>query len=294
VIEALRTPEERFAELPDFPYHPNWYEWDGLRLHYLDEGEGPAVVLFHGEPTWSFLYRNVIPHLVQAGFRTIAPDYFGFGKSDKPTDPDAYTFDRHTAAMKALLTDIGVTDCGAVVQDWGGPIGLRLAVESPGMFGRLSILNTGLFTGVEISEGFMAWRQFVEKTDDLPIGFIMERSMAGSWGAEVIAGYEAPYPDVTYKVGAHRFPLIVPMSPEDDGASTMLAVRRALGEWTQPVQVLFSTGDPTFSTRVGEQLAELIPGASMLETVEDAGHFLQEDQPHEVGRRIAAFLQESK
>lgn len=294
MIEALRTPDERFVDLPAFPYEPNWYEWDGLRLHYLDEGEGPAVVLFHGEPTWSFLYRNVIPHLVEAGFRTIAPDYFGFGKSDKPTDPDAYTYDRHTAAMKALLTDIGITDACAVVQDWGGPIGLRLAVESPGMFARLSILNTGLFTGAKISKGFIAWRQFVERSDDLPIGFIMERSMAGTWAGDVIAGYEAPYPDVTYKVGAHRFPLIVPMSPEHHGASTMVAVRDALAEWDTPVQVLFSTGDPVFSTRAGEQLVELIPGASTLETVEDAGHFLQEDQPYTVGTRIAAFLQASK
>ena len=255
------------------------------------------MVLFHGEPTWSFLYRNVIPHLVQAGFRTIAPDYFGFGKSDKPTDPDAYTFDRHTAAMKALLTDIGVTDC------WCSGPGLGRALSAsdwpsspPGCSAGSPSSTPELFTSASRSpRASSTWRQFVERTDDLPIGFIMERSMAGSWGAEVIAGYEAPYPDVTYKVGT---PTASPSSCRC--RRRMMEPRRC---WpfaapsvsgTQPVQVLFSTGDPTFSTRVGEQLTELIPGASMLETVEDAGHFLQEDQPHEVGRRIAAFLQESK
>lgn len=286
----LRTPEERFAAIPDYPFSPNWFEWGDIRLHYLDEGEGRPVVLFHGEPTWSFLYRKVIPVLVAAGYRAIAPDYFGFGKSDKPTAADAYTYDSHTDSMVALLSSLDISDACAVVQDWGGPIGLRIAVENPGMFSALSILNTGLFTGGKISKGFMDWRAFVEKSEDLPVRFIMERSMTEPWGDAVLDAYEAPFPDRSYKEGAHRFPLIVPLDPADDGAATMLAVRQQLEQWTNPTQVLFSTADPVFVPKVGERFVERIPGAVDLELIEGAGHFLQEDQGEEVGRRIVTFL----
>ena len=286
-----RTPDEAFAAIPDYPFQPNWFDWEGLRLHYLDEGTGPPVVLFHGEPTWSFLYRKVIPVLVERGYRAIAPDYPGFGKSDKPTDPDWYTYDNHVAAMSALLSHLDITGATAVVQDWGGPIGLRLASELPDRFTRISIMNTGLFTGGSaVSEGFMAWRTFVETNPDLPIGFVMGRSMVTEWPPDVIAAYEAPFPDATYKVGAHRFPLIVPIAEDHTGASEMRAVAAALGAWEAPVQVLFSTEDPVFSPRVGERFVERIPGATELELVENAGHFLQEDQGTEVGRRIADFL----
>lgn len=289
----LRTPDERFDEVPDYPFEPNWFEWEGVRLHYLDEGAGPPVVLLHGEPTWSFLYRKIIPVLVDAGYRAIAPDYFGFGKSDKPTDPEAYTFDAHTASMEALLDSLHLSNATVVVQDWGGPIGLRLATEHPDVFSRLSILNTGLFTGGAISEGFMTWRRFVEKSEDLPIRFIMERSMVEPWPDNVLDAYEAPYPDRSYKEGAHRFPLIVPIADTDPGAATMLAVRKSLEEWAKPTQVLFSTSDPVFVPKVGERFVERIPGAGELELVEGAGHFLQEDQGEEVGRRIATFLASS-
>ncbi len=289
--ELLRTPDERFVDLPDFPFEPRWFDWDGIRLHYLDEGTGRPVVLFHGEPTWCFLYRKVMPPLLDAGYRVIAPDYFGFGKSDKPTRPEAYTYDAHTVAMAALLEGLGVEGGAAVVQDWGGPIGLRLAVEQPGLFDRLSILNTALFTGRKTSEGFMRWRTFVEQSADLPIAFIMERSMARPWQDEVVAAYEAPFPDRSYKEGAHRFPLLVPLSPDQPGAEVMAEVRAALEHWERPAQVLFSTQDPVFSPRVGERFVERIPGAEALELIDEAGHFLQEDQGEEVGRRISAFLQ---
>ena len=289
----LRTPDERFDEVPDYPFEPNWFEWEGVRLHYVDEGVGPPVVLFHGEPTWSFLYRKIIPVLVDAGYRAIAPDYFGFGKSDKPSDPEAYTFDAHTASMAALAETLGLTDATAVVQDWGGPIGLRLATEHPDVFARLSILNTGLFTGGAISEGFMKWRRSVERSEDLPIRSIMERSMVQPWPDNVLDAYEAPYPDRSYKEGAHRFPLIVPLADTDPGADSMLEVRRSLEGWAKPTQVLFSTSDPVFVPKVGERFVERIPGARELELIEGAGHFLQEDQGEEVGRRIAAFLASS-
>ena len=156
-----RTPDERFASVPDYPFAANYFDWGDVRLHYLDEGEGAPVVLFHGEPTWSFLYRKVIPVLTAAGYRAIAPDYFGFGKSDKPIDPDAYTYDAHTESMTALLRSLDISEACAVVQDWGGPIGLRIATDNPDMFSRLSILNTGLFTGGTVSEGFMKLRTFL-------------------------------------------------------------------------------------------------------------------------------------
>jgi len=286
----LRTPQERFGALPDYPFFPNWFDWGETRLHYLDEGEGRPVVLFHGEPTWSFLYRKVIPVLVAAGYRAIAPDYFGFGKSDKPIAADSYTYDAHTESMVALLADLDIRGACAVVQDWGGPIGLRIAVEHPEMFSALSILNTGLFTGGRMSKGFMDWRRFVEKSEDLPIRFIMERSMVAQWDDAVLNAYEAPFPDRSYKEGAHRFPLIVPMDPSDAGAAAMLDVRRKLEQWTNPTQVLFSTSDPVFQPKTGERFVERIPGATELELVEGAGHFLQEDKGEEVGRRIVAFL----
>lgn len=288
-IEALRTPDARFDGL--LPYSPNYVEWEGLRLHYLDEGEGPPVMLFHGEPTWAFLYRKVAAALIDAGYRVVVPDLPGFGRSDKPVDPDFYTYDRHVAAMAAVVEHLDLEEATAVGQDWGGPIALRVAVEHPDRFARISILNTGLFTGRgRMSEGFLAWRAFVEKTEDLPVGLIMQRSMIRQWSDEVVAAYEAPFPGPEYKVGAHRFPLIVPLTPDDPGAAAMGEVLASLGSWAKPAQVLFSTADPIFTTRVGERLAAHIPGAGALETIEEAGHFLQEDAGEEVGAAIATFL----
>lgn len=288
-VEAVRTPEDRFEGL--LPYQPNYLEWDGLRLHYLDEGRGAPVMLFHGEPTWCYLYRKVAAVLIAAGYRVVAADLPGFGRSDKPVDPAFYTYDRHVVAMAAIAEHLGLEGATAVVQDWGGPIGLRLAVEGPGRFTRLSILNTALFTGQRPpSEGFKAWRAFVEKADDLPVGPVMRRSMIRPWPDDVIAAYEAPFPGPEYRLGAHRFPLIVPMTSHDPGAAQMSKVLAALGSWNRPAQVLFSTADPIFSTGVGRQMADHIPGAGDLETIEDAGHFLQEDAGEEVGAAIAAFL----
>lgn len=287
--ESARTPDDRFDGLLSYP--PRYLDWGGLRLHYLDEGTGPPVVLFHGEPTWAYLYRKVAAALIAAGYRVVVPDLPGFGRSDKPVDPDFYTYDRHVAAMAAVVEHLDLEGATAVVQDWGGPIGLRLAVEHPDRFGRLSILNTGLFTGRgRMSDGFLAWRAFVERVDDLPVGSIMRRSMIRPWDDEVLAAYEAPFPGPEYKVGAHRFPLIVPMTPDDPGASEMTEVLERLGSWDRPAQVLFSSADPIFTTSVGEGLAAHIPGAGALETIDEAGHFLQEDAGEEVGAAITAFL----
>jgi haloalkane dehalogenase len=288
-VEAYRTPDERFERLPDYSLEPRYLDWEGLRLHYTDEGEGPPVMLFHGEPTWGFLYRKVGAALQSAGYRTIAADQPGFGRSDKPTDPSFYTYDNHTRAAAALAEHLGLEGAAAVVQDWGGPIGLRVAVENRGRFGRLVILNTGLFTG-RVTPGFAKWRAFVERTPDLPVGKVMERSMVRAWPAEVIAAYEAPFPEPAAKVGAHRFPLIVPTTPDAPGAAEMRLVRDGLAGWAEPALVLFSTADPIFPPAVGARLAELIPGAGLLQTIERAGHFLQEDAGEEVGEMIAEFL----
>lgn len=293
-MTVYRTPEDRFADLPGFPYTPNYLEWEGLRLHYIDEGAGPPVVLFHGEPTWSFLYRRVAAVLMDAGYRVIAADQPGFGRSDKPTDPGFYTYDCHTAAATAVIEHLDLREATAVVQDWGGPIGLRIAVDHPDRFSRLVLLNTALFTGTgSPSPGFLAWRAFAEQAPDLPVRSIMRRTMVEQWADEVLDAYEAPFPDRAAKVGAHRFPLIVPLSPEDEGAAEMQRVHAALGDWERPALVLFSTEDPIFSTGVGRRLAERIPGAEPFETVAGAGHFLQEDRGPEVGARIAGFLRSS-
>jgi len=288
-MEALRTPDERFADLPGFPFIPHYLEWNDLRLHYLDEGQGAPVVLFHGEPTWCFLWRKVAAALLAAGYRVIAPDYPGFGRSDKPVDPDFYTYDRHTAAMAAVAEHLDLEGAAAVVQDWGGPIGLRLAVEMPQRFTRLGVLNTSLFDGPP-SEGFLRWRAFAARGDALPVGLVMRRSLLVPRPDDVIAAYEAPFPDASYQAGVLAFPRLVPTSPDDPGAAGMRRVMAALGAWERPALVLFSTADPIFPIAAGHRFANAIPGAGPLETIDGAGHFLQEDRGDEVGTRIADFL----
>jgi haloalkane dehalogenase len=289
-VTILRTPDEAFVDLPGFPFTPRWFEWNGVRLHYVREGDGHPVVLFHGEPTWSFLYRKVAAELLDAGYAVIAADSPGFGRSDKPTDPAFYTYDTHVAAMGALLDGLGIAGATAVVQDWGGPVGLRIAVERPGMFRRLVIMNTGLSTGGRVSSAFTAWRDFVASTPDLPIHRIMQGSAVTPWPDEVFAAYAAPFPDAAHKVGARRWPLIVPLGEGDPGLEDMRATMASLEQWTEPVHVLWGALDPIFPVRVGERWVERVPGATGLEVIGDAGHFLQEDQGEAVGRSIARFL----
>lgn len=287
----IQTPDDRFRGLPGYDYGQHHFDWDGLRLHFVDEGDGPPVVLFHGEPTWSFLYRGVIGRLAEAGHRAIAPDMPGFGKSDKPTDPDFYTYDRLTEAMSAVVEHLQLEDATAVVHDWGGPIGLRVAVEHVDAFRRLVILNTGLYRRPgPVPPALAAWREFVERTPDLPIGVIVNNGSTRDLGAEVRAGYDAPFPTQEHKVGACRLPLIVPLTDQDPGAAEMKAVHDQLTRWDRPVLVLFSDQDPIFPLRAGERLAAAIPGAGPLEVVTGAGHFLQEDDAAGVAAAIIDFL----
>jgi len=288
----VRTPDERFQDLPGDDVEPHYATVDGLRIHYVDEGAGRPVVLFHGEPTWSFLYRKIVPLLVAAGYRAIVPDYPGFGRSDKPTDPSFYTYDRLVATMESLVDSLGLEAATAVVQDWGGPIGLRTAVERPAVFDRLVIMDTGLFSGEATpSPAFIAWREFVERTEDLPIGMIMANSAVTEWPDGVLAAYEAPFPNARFKVGARMLPLIVPLRPDDPGAAEMTAVKTALTRWTRPALVLWADQDPIFPVKVGERWATRVPGAGDLTIVEGAGHFLQEDAGEQVGARIVEFLE---
>jgi haloalkane dehalogenase len=290
VPEIFRTPDERFASLPDYAYEPRYTDVAGLRLHHIDEGEGPTVLCFHGEPDWSYLYRHMLDSLVAAGHRVVCPDLVGFGRSDKPTDQGWYTYERHVETITAQLAQIELEDVTVVVQDWGGPIGLRWAVEHAEQVGRLVVMNTGLFTG-RVSKGFMNWREFAERTPDLPIGMIMQGATATELSPEVIAAYEAPFPTAESKAGAQRFPLLVPLTPDDPGAAEMNAVRDELSRWEKPALVAFSDSDPIFPyPQAGEVFTALIPGAGEQVRIEGAAHFLQEDRPQEIVQAmLAAF-----
>jgi haloalkane dehalogenase len=290
VTAAFRTPDERFGELPEFPFESQYVEVDGLRLARVDEGEGPAVVFFHGEPTWSFLWRKVIPPVRDAGFRCVAPDLAGFGRSDKPTDIEWYSYDRHVELMKALVADLDLRDATVVCHDWGGPIGLRLAVELPERVDRLVMMDTGLFTGRQrMADAWLAFRDFVARTDDLPISMLVRRACLTDPGDEVAAAYDAPFPTPESKAGARAFPLILPTSPEMPGAEVGQRVVEALREDARPTLILWADSDPVLPPKAGQRFAEAI-GAPEPEPVEEASHFLQEDAGPEIGRRIAEWL----
>jgi len=288
--EVVRTPEEALEGLPDFAFSSHYRVLDGLRLAHLDEGEGAPVIFFHGEPTWSFLWRNVIPAVRDAGFRCLAPDLAGFGRSDKPTDIGFYSYDRHSALTATLLEDLDVHGATVVVHDWGGPIGLRLAVEHPERIDRLVILDTGLFTGYQkMTEAWIAFRDFVERTEDLPVGFLVRGACKTDPGDDVIAAYDAPYPDPTSKAGARAFPLMLPRAPDAPGAEAGQRVLAALREDHRPTLMLWADSDPVLPLSTGERFAEAI-GRAAPRTIENASHFLQEDQGPLIGSVIADWL----
>jgi haloalkane dehalogenase len=290
-MDVFRTPDERFEGLPGYDFEPHYTELDGLRLHHLDEGSGDPIVCFHGEPTWSYLYRKMLPPLVAGGNRVICPDYAGFGRSDKPTERDWYTYDRHVALVTRVLEELDVRNATVVVQDWGGPIGLRWAVENADRVARLVILNTGLFTG-RVSKGFMAWREFAERNPDLPVGFVVGGATASDVPEDVVAAYEAPFPNAGSKAGAAQFPLIVPTSEEMAGAAEMRAVMDALSQWQKPVLVAFSDSDPVFPyPRAGEAFTSVIPTAGEQVRIEGASHFLQEDRGEQIAQEMLRFFE---
>jgi haloalkane dehalogenase len=290
MTNVFRTPEDRFADLPDFPFAAHYSEWSDLRLARVDEGHGAPVVFLHGEPTWSFLWRKVIGPVLEAGYRCIAPDLPGFGRSDKPTAIEWYTYDRHTEAMAALVEELDLRGATLVVHDWGGPIGLRLAVEQPDRFDRVVIMDTGLFTGHQkMSDAWIAFRDFVARTEDLPVGFLVRGACHIDPGEEVIAAYEAPFPTVSAKAGARAFPLILPTSPEAPGAAAGQRVLEALRGDGRPKLVLWADSDPILTLSTGRRFAEAL-GTSVDHVIEGAGHFLQEDAGRHIGELIADWL----
>jgi haloalkane dehalogenase len=288
--EAVRTPEQALEGLPEFPFAPHYRDVDGLRLAHRDEGEGPPVIFMHGEPTWSFLWRKVIPPVRDAGFRCVAPDLVGFGASDKPVDVDWYSYDRHCALAGTLLEDLDLRNATIVVHDWGGPIGLRLAVEQPERISRLVILDTGLFTGHQrMTDAWIAFRDFVARTEDLPVGFLVRGACKQDPGDEVIAAYDAPYPYAPSKAGARAFPLLIPQSPDAPGAAAGQRVQAALKDDQRPTLMLWADSDPVLPLSVAERFAAAI-GRPSPRTIEDASHFLQEDQGPLIGELIAEWL----
>jgi haloalkane dehalogenase len=292
-MPVIRTPDERFANLPGYPYRPHYAEVYGLRMHYVDEGQGEVILCLHGEPSWSYLYRKMIP-ILSRNHRVVAPDFIGFGRSDKFTERAEYSFKMHHDTLVAFIGATALTEITLVVQDWGGLLGLTVASEEPDLFKRLVIMNTGLPTGDEpIGKGFMRWREFAASQTDMPISTVIFNGVAQKeyMTTDVLLAYDSPFPDVTYKAGAMAFPLLVPIQPDDPGASDMRQARAALAHWQKPALVMFSDKDPI--TRGGERFfRELLPGAQGQPeiVIENAGHFLQEDKGEEIAQHIVEFM----
>jgi len=262
-------------------------------MHYLDEGSGSPVLMLHGEPTWAFLYRKLIPTLASVG-RVVVPDYFGFGRSDKPTQIEDYSYDFHVASIERLVEELDLHDVTVVVQDWGGPIGLRLAVENDDRIARLVILNTGIGAGRAPSEEWLRFRDFVRRVGtDLVPGQLIRISAVTELADEVVEAYNAPFPTPESKAGVLAFPELVPTELGHPSAAKMIATRAALERWYRPALVLFSDSDPIFTPAAAERMASWIPGAGPAEIVAGAGHFLQEEKGEEIAARIVRFLAES-
>jgi haloalkane dehalogenase len=293
-MESLRTPDERFAALPGHPFAPHYVEVDGLRVHYVDEGPraAPPVLLLHGEPSWSYLYRKMIPILVAAGHRTVAPDLIGFGRSDKPLRREDYTYQRHVDWMRGVLERLDLRRITLVAQDWGGLIGLRLVAEHAERFARVVAANTFLPTGdADPGPAFRAWRQYSQETPEFHVGGIVRGGCVTDLPPEVVAAYDAPFPADRYKAGARQFPMLVPASPDDPAAEPNRRAWAVLTRWTKPFLTAFGDSDP-ITAGADRLLQEAIPGArgQPHTTITGAGHFLQEDQGEALARVVVDFL----
>ncbi|MGY1810404.1 haloalkane dehalogenase [Blastococcus sp. SYSU D00669] len=299
-MEVLRTPDDRFAGLPDFPYAPSYVTFttddgDPLRVAVVDVGppDGEPVLLMHGEPSWSFLYRHVIPPLTAAGLRVVAPDLVGFGRSDKPVDPAAYTYARHVEWMRQTLFEgLGLTGVTLVGQDWGGLIGLRLVGEHPDRFSRVVVANTGLPTGDHpVTEAFLAWQRFAATAEAFDVGRVVQNGCVTPLPPPVVAAYDAPFPDDRYKAGARVFPSLVPTRPDDPAAAANRAAWETLTRFDKPFLTAFSDGDPI--TAGGDRVFQrLVPGAQGQPhtTLAGGGHFLQEDVGPQLAHVVAGFV----
>ena len=296
-IEALRTPDERFDNLPGFEFAPHYTEslpgYEGLRIHYLDEAPEPAsgrtVLCLHGQPTWSYLYRKMIPVFTAAGHRVVAPDFFGFGRSDKPIDDSVYTFDFHRNMLLRFVEALDLRRITLVVQDWGGLLGLTLPVEYPDRIDRLIVMNTGLGTGKSAGPGFDQWKAFVAANPDFDIPKMMKRSVDGLSDAEA-AAYDAPFPDSRYRAGVRRFPALVPVEPEMGGVEVSLRARQFFREqWEGKTFMAIGMQDPVLGPPVMQVLAKTIRGCPTPMEVTQAGHFVQEHGHDVAEAALAAF-----
>ena len=299
-MDVLRTPDGRFEDLPGYPFAPHYADLDDqdggtLRVHYLDEGlaDAPVVVLLHGEPSWSFLYRHMLPVLTSAGLRSIVPDLVGFGRSDKPTPRTEYTFARHVEWMRSLLFDrLDLVDVTLVCQDWGGLIGLRLVGEHPDRFARVVAANTFLPTGdAHPGEAFLTWLKFSQEVEEFPTGAIVNMGCTTALGDDVVAAYDAPFPDQRFTEGARQFPTLVPISPDDPAALANRDAWKVLEAFERPFLTAFSDGDP-ITAGSDKVLQSRIPGAKGRNhvTITGGGHFLQEDRGTELARVVVDFV----
>ncbi len=299
-MHALRTPDSAFANLPGFPFEPHYVtvadsEGGDLRVHYLDEGDpsGQVVLLMHGEPSWCFLYRHMIPVLTAAGLRCIAPDLVGFGRSDKPTDRNDYTYARHVEWMRETLFDhLDLHDVTLVCQDWGGLIGLRLVGENPDRFARVVAANTMMPTGdQDLGPAFLAWRDYSQTVEVLNVGRIVNGGCVSDLAPEVEGAYNAPFPDETFKEGARQFPALVPATPDDPAAAANRQAWTVLAAFDKPFLCAFSDSDP-ITGGADRFLRQFIPGCHGQEhtTIVGGGHFLQEDKGADLAKVVADFI----
>jgi haloalkane dehalogenase len=293
-MELLRTADERFANLPGFPFAPHYVESKGLRIHYLDEGprDAPPVLMLHGEPSWCYLYRKMIPPVVDAGLRAVAPDLPGFGRSDKPSEQDDYTYAAHVGWMTDFVDALDLREITLVCQDWGGLIGLRVAAEHPERFARIVAANTFLPTGDRPpGEAFMRWQNFSQTVPQMPIGNIVNGGCTTDLAPEIIAAYDAPYPEERYKAGARKFPMLVPTRPDDPASDANRKAWDVLRRWEKPFLTAFGDSDPV--TRGADRFFQSdVPGAKGQPhtTIAGGGHFLQEDRGEELARVVIDFV----
>jgi haloalkane dehalogenase len=296
-MEIIRTPDERFTNLPGYTFEPHYVEVDGLRIHYIDEGPADAkpVLMLHGEPSWSYLYRKMIPVITAAGYRAVAPDLVGFGRSDKPTRREDYTYQHHVDWMTGFLETLDLKRITLVCQDWGGLIGLRLAAEYGERFARIVAANTGLPTGdISMGEAFLRWQHYSQTTPEFNAGRIVKGGCVTELSPEVIAAYNAPFPDDRYKAGARQFPLLVPTAPDDPATVPNRKAWEVLARWEKPFLTAFSDSDAI--TRGADRLfQQAVPGAKGQPhtTIVGAGHFLQEDKGEELARVVIEFMARS-
>ena len=294
-MKTLRTPDSRFENLSGYAFEPNYVDVDGLRMHYVDEGpkDGATVLLLHGEPSWSYLYRHMIPPLAKAGFRVIAPDLIGFGRSDKPAKKSDYSYAGHVAWMKAFVETLDLDDITLFCQDWGSLIGLRVAAENEHRFSRIALGNGGMPTGDrEMPKAFKAWQNFARFSPWFPIGKLIQKATTTDLSAAVIDAYDAPFPSAKYKAAARAFPLLVPTTPIDPATEANRAAWEVFKRWEKPFLTTFSNRDSI--TRGGEKLwQESVPGAKNCEHViiKNAGHFLQEDKGPELAEVLIRFVE---